>query len=182
MHTPLNLRNLRRFFHPAGLDTYTGARYHGFGEEDVIVKILFLNGPNLNLLGSRQPDVYGTATLADIEATCQEAAAAFSVEVAFAQSNHEGSMVDMIHDARGVYAGIVLNAGAYTHTSIALLDAIAGTAIPTIELHLSNVHARESYRHVSRIAPACVGVIAGFGAAGYPLALRAMVNHLGLDA
>jgi len=104
--------------------------------------VLFLNGPNLNLLGTRQPEVYGRTTLADIETTCQDAARQRGVTVAFYQSNHEGALLDAIHAARGTYDGIILNAGAYTHTSVALMDAISSVAIPTIELHLSNVHAR----------------------------------------
>lgn len=141
--------------------------------------ILILNGPNLNLLGTRQPEVYGTTTLSDIEDACQRQAQALGITVSFMQSNHEGQLIDAIHAARGTHDGIILNAGAYTHTSIALMDAISSTAIPTIELHLSNVHAREEFRHTSYIAKAALGVIAGFGAGGYPLAISAMVGHLG---
>ena len=108
---------------------------------------LILNGPNLNLLGTRQPDVYGSTTLAEIEGLCQTHGRKIGADVAFVQSNHEGALVDAIHAARGVHDGIILNAGAYTHTSIALMDAIASTEVPTIELHLSNVHAREEFRH-----------------------------------
>jgi 3-dehydroquinate dehydratase-2 len=140
--------------------------------------ILVLNGPNLNLLGTREPAVYGATTLAEIEEVCRAEGAALGVSVACLQSNHEGALVDAIHDARGAHAGIVLNAGAYTHTSVALRDAISGTGLPTVELHLSNVHAREAFRHVSLIAPVVVGQIAGFGAPGYSLALRAIVGHL----
>ena len=114
--------------------------------------LLFLNGPNLNLLGTRQPEVYGHTTLADIETMCQDAARQRGVTLAFFQSNHEGALLDQIHAARGTYDGIILNAGAYTHTSVALMDAISSVAIPTIELHLSNVHAREAFRHQSYIA------------------------------
>ena len=140
--------------------------------------LLFLNGPNLNLLGTRQPEVYGHTTLADIETMCQDAARQRGVTLAFFQSNHEGALLDQIHAARGTYDGIILNAGAYTHTSVALMDAISSVAIPTIELHLSNVHARETFRHQSYIARVAVGVICGFGAQGYVLALDAMLGHL----
>ncbi|WP_439525583.1 type II 3-dehydroquinate dehydratase [Roseovarius mucosus] len=140
--------------------------------------LLFLNGPNLNLLGTRQPEVYGHTTLADIETMCQDAARQRGVTHAFFQSNHEGALLDQIHAARGTYDGIILNAGAYTHTSVALMDAISSVAIPTIELHLSNVHAREAFRHQSYIARVAVGVICGFGAQGYVLALDAMLGHL----
>lgn len=142
------------------------------------MKILVLNGPNLNLLGEREPTIYGATTLADIEATCQAFAAPLGVTVTFAQSNHEGGLVDALHDARKDTDGVVLNAGAYTHTSIALRDAISATQLPTVELHLSNTHAREGFRHTSMMAPVCVGVILGFGANGYPLAIQALVQHL----
>ncbi len=141
--------------------------------------LLILNGPNLNLLGTRQPEVYGTTTLAEIEALCRSAAEARGATVRCIQSNHEGALVDAIHEARGTEKGIVLNAGAYTHSSIALRDAISGTCLPTIELHLSNVHAREGFRHRSRIAPVALGLICGFGAAGYALAIDALLTHLG---
>jgi len=141
--------------------------------------ILVLNGPNLNLLGTREPDVYGRDTLADIEAACQTLASELGVTVAFEQSNHEGAMVDALHAARTGANGVILNAGAYTHTSVALRDAISATGLSVIELHLSNTHAREPFRHVSMIAPVCIGVIQGFGAMGYGLALRAMVAHIG---
>jgi 3-dehydroquinate dehydratase-2 len=140
--------------------------------------ILILNGPNLNLLGTRQPEVYGTTTLAEIEAACRAEAERLSVSVAFLQSNHEGALVEAIHASQGLHDGIVLNAGAYTHTSIALRDAIASVGLPVIELHLSNIHAREAFRHVSHIAPVALGQICGLGPAGYPLALRAMAEHL----
>jgi len=144
--------------------------------------ILVLNGPNLNLLGTREPDIYGRDTLADIEAACRTLAGDLGVTVAFEQSNHEGALVDALHAARTGADGVILNAGAYTHTSIALRDAISATGIAVIELHLSNTHARETFRHVSMIAPVCTGVIQGFGAAGYGLALRAIVAHLGARA
>lgn len=144
-----------------------------------MTSLTILNGPNLNLLGQRQPKVYGSTSLADIEAACRTKARDLGIELAFEQSNHEGALVDMIHGARGVHDGIILNAGAYTHTSIALMDAIASVEVPTIELHLSNVHAREEFRHKSYIAKVAVGIICGFGAAGYPLAMDAMATHLG---
>jgi len=141
-----------------------------------MTSILILNGPNLNLLGTREPETYGSATLADVEERCEALARTLGCDVAFVQSNHEGTLVDAIHDARGIHDGIVLNAGAYTHGSIALRDAISGTGIVCIELHVSNVHAREAFRHRSTIAPVCRGVIAGFGILGYELALRALVE------
>lgn len=141
--------------------------------------ILILNGPNLNLLGTRQPEVYGSTTLMDIEQMCKSHAKSLGVHVDFAQTNHEGGLVDMIHDARGTYNGLILNAGAYTHTSIALMDAIASVDLPTIELHLSNVHAREEFRHKSYIANVAVGIICGFGASGYTLSITAMSDYLG---
>lgn len=147
-----------------------------------MTSILILNGPNLNLLGTRQPDVYGRITLSDIEAMCRAKAAAMSVALAFAQSNSEGAMVDMIHAAKGTHDGIILNAGAYTHTSIALMDAVSSVELPVVELHLSNIHAREEFRHTSYIARVAVGVICGFGAHGYELALEAMAAHLEASA
>ncbi|MEL6449850.1 MAG: type II 3-dehydroquinate dehydratase [Pseudomonadota bacterium] len=144
-----------------------------------MTSVLVLNGPNLNLLGQRQPEVYGHTTLADVEAMCVAHGTAKGVAVTCAQSNHEGALVDAIHAAKGTHDGIVLNAGAYTHTSIALHDAIIGTQLPVVELHLSNIHARESFRHHSYIAPVAVGMICGFGAAGYALALDALIGHLG---
>ena len=140
------------------------------------MKILFLNGPNLNLLGQREPEIYGRATLADVEAKVRERAAKLGVEVDFKQSNLEGELVAWIQQAKGKFSVIVLNAAAYTHTSIALRDAISATGIPTIEIHLSNVHAREEFRHKSLIAPVCRGQICGFGVNSYVLAVEAAVN------
>jgi 3-dehydroquinate dehydratase-2 len=140
------------------------------------MKILFLNGPNLNLLGQREPDIYGRTTLADIEAKVRERAAKLNVEVEFRQSNIEGELVNWIQAAKGKFQVIVLNAAAYTHTSVALRDAISAVGVPTIEIHLSNVHAREEFRHTSLIAPVCRGQIAGFGANSYILALEASVT------
>ena len=145
-----------------------------------MASILVLNGPNLNLLGTRQPDVYGATTLADIEAMCNTHAKAIGHQLAFAQSNHEGALVDFIHGAKGTHAGIIFNAGAYTHTSVALMDAVASVEVPTIEVHLSNIHAREEFRHKSYLAPVVLGQICGFGAKGYILALDAMAHHLGV--
>lgn len=136
--------------------------------------VLILNGPNLNMLGTRQPEIYGSTTMEDIHAACAAKAKALNIALAFEQSNHEGRMIDLLHAARTEHHGVILNAGAYTHTSIALHDAIIAMERPCIELHLSNVHAREEFRHRSMIAPVVVGVIAGFGANGYQLALDAI--------
>ncbi len=135
------------------------------------MKILFLNGPNLNLLGTREPDVYGSLTLSDIEASLRTSAD--GAEVEFRQSNLEGELVTWIQEAGKAGSPVVLNAAAYTHTSIAIRDAIAGSGAQVIEIHLSNVHARESFRHESKIAAVCQGVISGFGANSYKLALQA---------
>lgn len=140
------------------------------------MKILFLNGPNLNLLGQREPEVYGRTTLADIEASVRRVAAERGVQVDFRQSNTEGELVGWIQQAKGLFDVLVLNAAAYTHTSIALRDAISAVAIPTIEIHLSNIHAREEFRRHSLIAPVCRGIIAGFGAHSYLLAVEAAIN------
>ena len=142
---------------------------------------LVLNGPNLNLLGAREPAVYGSQTLADVQALCQQACATHGFALDFRQSNHEGVLVDWLHEAgrlhaAGELAGVVLNAGAYTHTSVALHDAIKGTGILLIELHISNVHAREAFRHHSFISPAAKAVMAGFGVKGYALAIAGLAG------
>jgi 3-dehydroquinate dehydratase-2 len=144
------------------------------------MKILFLNGPNLNLLGQREPEIYGGATLADIERNVRARAAKLDAEVEFRQSNAEGELVTWIQQAKGSYAAIVLNGAAYTHTSIALRDAISAVGLPTIEVHLSNVHAREKFRHRSLISAVCRGQIVGFGPYSYVLALEAAVNLNGI--
>jgi 3-dehydroquinate dehydratase-2 len=140
------------------------------------MKILFLNGPNLNLLGQREPDVYGRTSLPDIEAAVRKRAAELGAEVDFRQSNLEGELVAWIQQGRGKVDVIVLNAAAYTHTSIALRDSIVAVGVPTMEIHLSNVHAREEFRHKSVIAAVCCGQICGFGAYSYILGLEAAVN------
>jgi len=142
------------------------------------MRLLLLNGPNLNLLGLREPGLYGASTLGAIEASLREQAQGLGVELECFQSNHEGGLVDRIHAARGEVEGILINAGAYTHTSIALRDALLAVAIPFVELHLSNVHAREPFRHHSHLADKAVGVICGFGPASYTLALQGLVAHL----
>lgn len=144
--------------------------------------VLVLNGPNLNLLGTRQPEVYGADSLGDIETLCASHGESLGLGISCFQSNHEGALIDAIHDAAQVHAGLVLNAGAYTHTSIALRDAIASVALPLVEVHLSNIHAREPFRHLSHIAPVALGQIAGFGILGYRLALDALAAHLNAGA
>ncbi|QLH38645.1 MAG: type II 3-dehydroquinate dehydratase [Defluviicoccus sp.] len=136
-------------------------------------KVLILNGPNLNLLGTREPEVYGRTTLAEIEAACHSRAANFGLEVDFRQSNHEGELVDWIQQARGECAALILNAAAYTHTSVAILDALSAFSGPIIEVHLSNIFRREGFRHHSFVSTVAHGVVCGFGSFGYELALEA---------
>lgn len=142
------------------------------------MNILVINGPNLNLLGTREPEIYGAETLEDINSFLQAAAQQMAVSVQFFQSNSEGELVDAIQGAVGIFDGIIINPAAYTHTSIAIRDAISAVAIPTVEVHLSNVYSREAFRHKSFIAPVAVGQIAGFGSTGYKLALEGLVGYL----
>jgi len=141
-------------------------------------ELLILNGPNLNLLGTRQPEVYGHQTLADVESLCAQTAKACGFSVVCKQSNSEGGLVDALHAARGTQAGVAFNAGAYTHTSVALRDAISAIELPVVEIHMSNVHAREEFRHHSYMAPVCLGQISGFGADSYRLAVEALIRHI----
>jgi 3-dehydroquinate dehydratase-2 len=150
--------------------------------------VLVLNGPNLNLLGTRKPEVYGSTSLADVKDMCEAEGKTLGVDIDFRQSNHEGELIDWIHEGgaarqRGELVGAVMNPGAFTHTSVALHDAIEGASLPLIELHISNVHSREEFRHHSYISPAARGIIVGFGVAGYALAIRGLVTVMGqLDA
>lgn len=144
-------------------------------------RLMVLNGPNLNLLGTREPELYGSETLADIEERCRRVLEGAGHELDFRQSNHEGDLVDWLQEAgagvkTGDTLGVVLNAGALTHTSVAIADAITGASVPTIEVHLTNVHAREEFRHHSYISPVAAGIVIGLGALGYELAIRALVG------
>ncbi|MTI09207.1 type II 3-dehydroquinate dehydratase [Rhodospirillaceae bacterium RKSG073] len=141
-------------------------------------KILVINGPNLNMLGLRQPEVYGSESLSDVENRCQQKGTSLNLEVTCKQSNMEGDIVTWIQQARNDYDGILLNAGAYTHTSVAIHDAILSSETPVIEVHLSNIHAREEFRHHSYISPVAIGMICGFGTLGYDMAMDAMKAHL----
>ena len=141
--------------------------------------IYILNGPNLNLLGQRQPEVYGKATLDDVAAGCAALAAELGLTIRFHQSNHEGQIIDWIHEARVQGAGIIINPGGYTHTSVAILDALHAFDGPVLEVHITNIHRREAFRHHSYVSQRADGVIAGFGTEGYLLALRRMASLLG---
>ncbi|TWH75902.1 3-dehydroquinate dehydratase [Azomonas agilis] len=140
--------------------------------------VLILNGPNLNMLGTREPTTYGHETLADIAALCQRSADNLGLSIEFRQTNHEGVMIDWIHEARGQYGGILINPGAWTHTSVAIRDALVASELPIVEVHLSNVHKRESFRHHSFVTPIAVGVIAGFGSQSYRLGLEYFAHLL----
>lgn len=142
------------------------------------LNVLVLHGPNLNLLGHREPGIYGLETLDGITQSLQDAALQLDIQLESFQSNHEGALVDAIHGAMGTQHGLLINPGAYTHTSVAIRDAIAAVGIPTVEVHLSNIYRRESFRHHSYIAPLAVGQISGFGAFSYVLGLRALAHHL----
>ena len=144
-------------------------------------EILILNGPNLNMLGTREPELYGAETLDDVDAMCADHAATLGLATDFRQSNFEGEMVTIIQQARGSASGIIINAGAYTHTSVALHDALKAVSIPKIELHISNIHPRETFRHNSMVSPVVTGLICGFGTDGYVMALDAAVRLIEKD-
>jgi 3-dehydroquinate dehydratase-2 len=146
------------------------------------VNLLLVHGPNLNLLGERKPDVYGRTTLLEIEGDVAAAAGARGATATCFQSNHEGSLIDFLHERRKLADGVIINAGAYTHTSVALHDAIEAIQVPVVEVHISNTHAREGFRHVSRIAPACLGQVTGLGRDSYTLAANLLLDHLGARA
>ena len=142
------------------------------------MKILLINGANLNMLGSREPEKYGSTTLKDIESAVIQRGDELGVQVDVWQSNHEGDIVDKIQSAKGVYDGILINAGGYTHTSVVIRDAIASVQIPTVEIHMTNIHAREEFRHTSLISGVCIAQVVGFKELSYTLALEGLVNHL----
>lgn len=147
-------------------------------ETEGLLSILVLHGPNLNLLGQREPGIYGSVTLDEINQLLEQEGQSLSCKIVALQSNHEGVLVDAIHDARGKHQGILINAGAYTHTSVAIRDALAAVAIPTVEVHLSNIYQREEFRHHSFIAPIAIGQISGFGVESYRLGLQALISSL----
>ncbi|MEM9005424.1 MAG: type II 3-dehydroquinate dehydratase [Cyanobacteria bacterium P01_F01_bin.86] len=147
-------------------------------DDSSVLKVLVLHGPNLNLLGKREPGIYGVRTLEEIDILLRDEGKSLSVEVSCQQSNHEGILVDLVQGALNLFDGILINPGAYTHTSVAIRDAIAAVAIPTVEVHLSNIHKREAFRQHSYIAPVAIGQICGFGADSYRLGLQALVTHL----
>lgn len=144
----------------------------------LVRRILVLNGPNLNLLGTREPGIYGSSTLDEIMEALAKDASADDCAITARQSNHEGELIDALHDAATWADGVVINAGAYTHTSVAIRDAVAAIDIPVVETHLSNVHGREAFRHQSYLAPVCLGVVAGFGSDSYRVALTGLLAHL----
>jgi 3-dehydroquinate dehydratase-2 len=154
----------------------SGATPHGGSSSRL--RVMVLHGPNLDLLGTREPETYGETTLTELNAMLKARAAELDVQLDARQSNHEGELVDWLHEAREGSAGVVLNAAAYTHTSVALRDAIAASAVPVVEVHLSNVHAREEFRRHSMIAPVCIGSISGFGPKSYLLGLTALIDYL----
>jgi 3-dehydroquinate dehydratase-2 len=152
------------------------------GSAHMAKSIFVLNGPNLNLLGQRQPDIYGRKTLADVEALCRARAERYGFDVTFRQSNHEGDVVDWLQEARQEAAGVIINPGAFTHTSIAILDAIIATELPVIEVHISNIHAREEFRRHSYVSTVAKAVLCGFGIEGYGLAIDGLAALLGARA
>ncbi|DAA97148.1 TPA: type II 3-dehydroquinate dehydratase [Candidatus Gastranaerophilales bacterium HUM_9] len=142
------------------------------------MKILLMNGPNLNLLGTREPEKYGNLVLSDIETSLVKLASEMGIELDCYQSNHEGDLIDTVQNAKGVYDGIILNAGGYTHTSVALRDAISGVAVPTVEVHMTNIHAREEFRHNSYLSGVCIGQVVGFKENSYKYALLGLIDYL----
>ncbi|GAA6617807.1 type II 3-dehydroquinate dehydratase [Scytonema sp. NUACC26] len=148
------------------------------GLSSTVLSILVLHGPNLNLLGQREPGIYGSLTLTEINRMLEDEGEKVQAKIYPRQSNHEGALVDAIHEAQGQYHGILINAGAYTHTSVALRDAIAAVDLPTVEVHLSNIYRREEFRHHSYIAPVVIGQISGFGVRSYTLGLQALADHI----